>query len=366
MGERRRATPRAPAGASGASAAVGAQLANDLPQSPTISRALPGAVAVGGAAACKRFGLLLVHEADTAARLACGIAVHASPLTSCCERHLFTPPAVNRRRRRRRPRRPRTGRAPACVRVGAAADTPRTRQRHIRDNTCRCVRRGTDMSETRPRHVRDTSATRAGAAAHVATCPGHVRDTSTTTPPVQVRPYETRTRHVRDTSETRPRHVRDTSATSAARPPGHHASRDGFEGGFAEGGCFYNSVGDMGRCGGDVGEIWRDMGRCGGFYAREMPEMCLDISEIYPRYTRDTPETHPRYTRHVPRCARAVSSRWRPPRRRRERWAARAVGVERVATLDFTSNYFLFLKKIAARRRLSSAHVSRGERGGAR
>ena len=74
-------------------------------------------------------------------------------------------------------------------------------------------------------------------------------------------------------SETCPRHVRDMSATRVqVRPPGHHASRDGFEGGFAEGGCFYNSVGDVGRCGGDMGEMWRDTGRYGGcFYTREMP-----------------------------------------------------------------------------------------------
>jgi acetoin utilization deacetylase AcuC-like enzyme len=32
------------------------------------------------------------------------------------------------------------------------------------------------------------------------------------------------------------------------RPPGHHAGRDGFEGDFAEGGCFYNSVAVAAAC----------------------------------------------------------------------------------------------------------------------
>jgi acetoin utilization deacetylase AcuC-like enzyme len=37
-------------------------------------------------------------------------------------------------------------------------------------------------------------------------------------------------------------------AFALVRPPGHHAGRDGFEGGFAEGGCFYNSVAVAAAC----------------------------------------------------------------------------------------------------------------------
>jgi acetoin utilization deacetylase AcuC-like enzyme len=37
-------------------------------------------------------------------------------------------------------------------------------------------------------------------------------------------------------------------AFALVRPPGHHASRDGFEGDYAEGGCFFNSVAVAAAC----------------------------------------------------------------------------------------------------------------------